>query len=54
MKFNNLNKYRVGGTDSKMELAIRPPSTPAGRIYRMSPNEDAHPRHFVIGDGSRS
>jgi hypothetical protein len=33
-----------------MELAIRPPSTPAGRIYRMSPNEDAHPRHFVIGD----
>lgn len=50
MKFNNLNKYRVGGTDSKMELAIRPPRTPDGRIYRMSPNEDAHPRHFVIGD----
>jgi hypothetical protein len=50
MKFNNLNKYRVGGTDSKMELAIRPPSTPAGRIYRMSPNEHAHPRHFVIGN----
>jgi hypothetical protein len=49
MKFNNLNKYRVGGTDSKMELAIRPPSTPAGRIYRMSPNEEAYPRHFVIG-----
>lgn len=49
MKFNNLNKYRAGGTDSKMELAVRPPSTPAGRIYQMSPNEDAHPRHFVLG-----
>lgn len=50
MKFNNLNKYRVGGTDSKMQLAIKPPSTPSGRIYRMSPNEDAHPRHFVMGN----
>ena len=50
MKFNNLNKYRVGGTDSNMQLAIRPPSTPSGRIYRMSPNEDAHPRHFVMGN----
>lgn len=50
MKFNNLNKLRVGGTDSKMQLAIRPPSTPSGRIYRMSPNPDAHPRHFVIGN----
>ncbi len=50
MKFNNLNKYRVGGTGSNMQLAIRPPSTPSGRIYRMSPNENAHPRHFVLGN----
>ena len=49
MKFNNLNRYRVGGTDKNMQLAIRPPSTPAGRIYRMSPNENAHPRHFLLG-----
>lgn len=49
MKFNNLNKYRVGGTDGRMELAIPAPSTPAGRVYRLSPNENAHPRHFVIG-----
>ena len=49
MKFNNLNKYRVGGTDTNMKLAIRPPSTPDGRVYQMSPNECAHPRHFVIG-----
>lgn len=50
MKFNNLNKYRVGGTHSRMTLAMRPPSTPSGRIYRFSPNADAHPRHFVLGD----
>lgn len=50
MKFDNLNKYRVGGTDSKMQLAVRPPSTPSGRIYRFSPNEEAHPRHFVLGN----
>ena len=49
MKFNNLNRYRVGGTDSNMLLAIKPPATPSGRIYRMSPNKDAHPQHFVMG-----
>jgi len=52
MKFNNLNRYRVGGTDSNMQLAIKPPATPSGRIYRMSPNEDAHPQHFVMGNPS--
>lgn len=50
MKFNNLNKLRIGGTGSTMQLAVRPPRTPAGRVYRMSPNSDAHPRHFVMGD----
>lgn len=50
MKFNNLNKYRVGGTNSQMQLAVPPPSTPSGRIYRLSPNENAHPRHFVLGN----
>ena len=46
----NLKKYQVGGTRSNMELAIPLPRTPEGRVYRYSPNEDAHPRHFVIGD----
>lgn len=50
MKFDNLNKYRVGGTDSQMKLAVSPPSTPSGRIYRYSPNESAYPRHFVLGN----
>lgn len=33
-----------------MELSIPPPRTPDGRVYRWSPNEDAHPRLFVLGD----
>lgn len=32
-----------------MELSIPLPRTPDGRVYRFSPNEKAHPRHFVIG-----
>lgn len=27
-----------------------PPRTPGGRVYRLSPNESALPRHFVLGD----
>lgn len=50
MKFKNLEKYRVGGTTAKMELAVPLPRTPLGRVYRYSPNPDAHPRHFVLGD----
>lgn len=49
-KYKNLERYRVGGTDSNMKLAIPLPRTPSGRAYRYSPNEDAHPRHFLIGD----
>ncbi|WP_020086046.1 hypothetical protein [Hyphomicrobium zavarzinii] len=51
MKFKNLARYRVGGTARDMKLAIPPPRTLSGRVYRFSPNIDAHPRHFVIGDG---
>jgi hypothetical protein len=49
MKMKNLAKYRTGGTSSKMTLAIPLPKTPDGRVYRYSPNADAHPRHFVLG-----
>ena len=49
MKMKNLKRYQVGGTQSKMDLAIPVPPTPAGRVYRFSPNPDAHPRHFVLG-----
>lgn len=50
MKFPRLSLNRTGGTTSNMKLSIPLPRTPGGRIYRFSPNEDAHPRHFVIGD----
>lgn len=50
MKMRNLKRYQTGGTRSKMELSIPLPRTPEGRVYRYSPNEDAHPRHFVLGE----
>ena len=49
MKFKNLERYRVGGTNTSMSLSVPLSRTPLGRTYRYSPNEDALPRHFVIG-----
>jgi len=49
MDFKNLGKYRTGGTVSHMQLSVPIPTTPDGRVYRFSPNEHAHPRHFVLG-----
>lgn len=53
MEFKNLGKYRTGGTASNMLLSIPAPTTPDGRVYRFSPNAEAHPRHFVIGPVAR-
>lgn len=53
MRFRNLDKYRTGGRGSQKELSIPLPKTPDGRVYRYSPNADAHPRHFVLGDAQR-
>jgi len=49
MRFKNLGRYRIGGTSSGMRLGIPPPRTPDGRVYRFSPNANAHPQHFVLG-----
>lgn len=49
MRFKNLERFRTGGTATKPMLSIPLPRTPGGRTYRYSPNETAHPRHFVIG-----
>ncbi len=49
MRFKNLDRYRIGGPSDRPRLAIPPPLTPGGRVYRYSPNEEAHPRHFVLG-----
>lgn len=53
MRFRNLDRYRTGGIGSRMQLSIPIPKTPDGRAYRHSPNEDAHPRHFVLGEAER-
>jgi hypothetical protein len=50
MRLPRLNQYRTGGTNTNMELSYPAPRTPDGRVYRLSPNPQAHPRHFVIGD----
>ena len=50
MKLKRLERMRTGGTRTKMQLSIPMPRTPDGRVYRYSPNIDAHPRHFVLGD----
>ena len=49
MRFKNLERYRLGGSNSNMQLNIPLPTTPDGRIYRYSPNEAAVPRHFLLG-----
>lgn len=53
MDFKNLDKYRTGGTGSRLQLSIPVPRTASGRVYRYSPNEQAHPRHFLLGDVNR-
>lgn len=50
MQFRNLGRFQTGGTGSNMQLSIPVPKTPDGRVYRYSPNENAEPRHFVLGN----
>ena len=50
MRFRNLEKYRVGGTGDEMQVALPPPTSPSGKVYQYSPNPDANPRLFLIGD----
>ena len=49
MRFRNLEKYKTGGSGNNMTLGIPLPKTPDGRVYRYSPNENAHPRLFLLG-----
>src|SRR5437763_99212 len=50
MRMRNLERYRTAGTGNNMQLSIPLPRTPEGRVYRYSPNVDAHPRHFLLGN----
>lgn len=53
MRFRNLDKYRTGGSEDQLQLSIPLPRTPDGRVYRYSPNDEAQPRHFVLGEAQR-
>lgn len=50
MRLRNLEQYRTGGVGNDMQLSIPLPKTPDGRVYRYSPNANAHPRLFLLGD----
>lgn len=49
MRFKNLERYKTGGKGTHLQLDVPLPKTPGGRVYRYSPNKEAHPRHFVLG-----
>jgi hypothetical protein len=50
MRLQHLERYKAGGSGKKLQLAIPLPRTADGRIYRFSPNPNAHPRHFLLGE----
>jgi hypothetical protein len=43
------HRDRKRARNSNITLGIPLPKTPDGRVYRYSPNENAHPRHFLLG-----
>jgi RNA polymerase subunit RPABC4/transcription elongation factor Spt4 len=51
-RFRRLERHRVGGTAAQMELSYPVPRSPSGKAYRYSPNPQATPRLFLIGDSS--
>lgn len=48
--FPRLERHRTGGHGDRMELSYPPPRTPSGKVYQYSPNPDAAPRLFLIGE----
>ena len=50
MKFENLEKYRSGGTREQMELRIPLPKSPSGKVYRWCPVSDCQPNLFLLGN----
>ena len=49
-RFRRLERHRVGGTRDRMELSYPAPRSPSGKVYHYSPNPDAVPRLFLLGD----
>ena len=56
LRFRQLEKYRVSGTRDRMQLSLPVPKSRSGKMYQYSPNPDATPRLFLIGEvpGDRS
>ena len=50
LSFQRLERHRVGGTRDRMELSYPAPRSPSGKVYQYSPNPDAAPRLFLLGD----
>lgn len=49
-RFRRLERHRTGGTRDQMQLSYPLPRSPSGKAYQYSPNPDATPRLFLIGD----
>jgi hypothetical protein len=49
IRFRNLEKYKVGGTGSEMQLSVPVPFSPTGKTYRECPDTDCSPRLFQMG-----
>lgn len=49
-RLRRLEEHRVGSRDGKMLLSYPAPRSPSGKVYRYSPNPDAAPRLFLIGE----
>lgn len=49
-RLRRLESHRVGGVSDQMLLSYRAPQSPSGKVYRYSPNPEAVPRLFLIGE----
>jgi hypothetical protein len=50
LRFQRLERHRVGGTRNRIEVSYPAPWSPSGKVYQYSPNPDAAPRLFLLGD----
>lgn len=53
-RFRRLEKYKVGGTQGRMELNIPLPKSPSGKVYRWCHNDNCSPRLFLLGEAERT
>ena len=49
-RFRRLERHRTGGTSNRMKLTYPVPRSSTGKVYKYSPNPDAIPRLFLLGE----